>query len=371
MLEERQHIALFDRYILKEMDATEKSAFEERLMHSESFKKSFDDYVSFSQEVSEGGEYGAVKSELESIHDKVYGKTRSKFLRAKFLIPIGIAASIGLLFLISPWNEMSHTNIVKNENYEPLSNNSEEEGYTEETDHTMENQIDTESVGDSHGDSAILENEEVILDDSLILINQSPHGTAFLISEDGFFLTSKHLIEGKRIVDLQQKDLGLTFEAKVIYSDSILDFAILKSSIKTALNFEAVPFELVKESPELGDAVFTLGYTKRDIVYTQGVVSSETGFESDSVYYEVSLPSNAGHSGAPLFNENGNLVGIITAHLSDKQAVTYILRPDYIQNRVDDLSDSLQMDLSTNYSKRNASTKRLIKLYRPFIFEVH
>tara|TARA_B110000046_G_C13012649_1_gene407368 strand:+ start:2348 stop:3043 length:696 start_codon:yes stop_codon:yes gene_type:complete len=229
----------------------------------------------------------------------------------------------------------------------------------------------TESVGDANADSTNLNNEDVILNDSLGLIRYAPHGTAFLISEDGFFLTSKHLVEGKDIVDLQQKELGLTFEAEVIFSDSLLDFAILKSSIKTALNFEAVPFELADKAPELGEVVFTLGYTKRDIVYTQGAVSSETGFESDSVYYEVSLPSNAGHNGVPLFNEKGNLIGIITAHLSDKQAVTYILKHGYIQDKLDRLSDSLEIDLSTNYSKRNTSTKRLIKLYRPFIFEVH
>lgn len=368
-MEDRQHIALFDHYLSGEMGAEEKSAFEERLMHSESLKNDFDEYIAFSSEIAAGGEYGEVKAELSSIHKELYAKKRSKLLSPKFLIPIGVAATITLVFMISPWNGMNDSTMAENNIYEPLANHSDD-GYSEESS-DMAIEFYTESVGDSSPDSAQLNTEELQLIDSLVQINQSPHGTAFLISEDGFFLTSKHLIEGQKVVDLQQKELGLTFESEVIYSDSILDFAILKSSIKTALNFDAVPYEIVQEAPELGDAVFTLGYTKKDIVYTQGVVSSETGFESDSVYFEVSLPSNAGHSGAPLFNEKGNLIGIITAHLSDKQAVTYILRPDYIQNRLDDLSDSLSIDLSTNYSKRNMATKRLIKLYRPFIFEVH
>ncbi|MFT5819042.1 MAG: serine protease Do [Crocinitomix sp.] len=368
-MEDRQHIALFDRYLSGEMDNEEKLAFEERLTHSESLKKAFNEYTAFSTEIEAGGEYAAIKTELGVIHQELYRKKRSKLLSPKFLIPIGLAATITLVFMISPWSGMKDATMAENNIYEPLANNSGD-NYAEESDDIMYDMV-MENVGNSNPDSAELNQEYLQLIDSLILINQSPHGTAFLISEDGFFLTSKHLIEGQKIVDLQQKELGITFESEVIYSDSILDFAILKSSIKTALNFEAVPYEIVKDVPELGDAVFTLGYTKKDIVYTQGVVSSETGFESDSVYFEVSLPSNAGHSGAPLFNEKGNLIGIITAHLSDKQAVTYILRPDYIQNRLDDLSDSLSIDLSTNYSKKNASTKRLIKLYRPFIFEVH
>lgn len=368
-MEERQHIALFDRYLSGEMDAGEKDAFEERLAHSESLRNELKEYQQFSTDIYDGGEYGAIKTELQTIHNDLYGKKRSKILHPKFLIPIGVAATIALVFMISPWGGMNDSSTAENNIYEPLANNVED-SYAEESDDVMQDFV-TETEGDGYLDSSQLNSEEILLIDSMQVIDQSPHGTAFLISEDGFFLTSKHLIEGQKIIDLQQKELGLTFEAEVIYSDSILDFAILKSSIKTALNFEAVPYEVVSEAPELGDAVFTLGYTKKDIVYTQGVVSSETGFESDSIYFEVSLPSNAGHSGAPLFNEKGNLIGIITAHLSDKQAVTYILKPDYIQNRLDNLSDSLSIDLSTNYSKRNTSTKRLIKLYRPFIFEVH
>ncbi|NOQ71543.1 MAG: hypothetical protein GQ574_06055 [Crocinitomix sp.] len=370
-MEEREHIALFDRYISGEMDAAEKSAFEERLTHSESLKKTFEEYTTFSAEIAAGGEYGAIKKELGTIHQDLHGRKRSKLFSPKFLIPVGVAATITLVFMISPWNRMNDSTMAENNIYEPLANHSND-GYGESDDALiMYEEMVTEAAGDANPDSAQADVEDLLLRDSLAQINLSPHGTAFLISEDGFFLTSKHLIEGQKIVDLQQKGLGLTFEAEVIYSDSILDFSILKSSIKTAINFDAVPYEIVEETPELGDAVFTLGYTKKDIVYTEGVVSSETGFESDSIYFEVSLPSNAGHSGAPLFNEKGNLIGIITAHLSDKQAVTYILRPDYIQNRLDALSDSLSIDLSTNYSKKNASTKRLIKLYRPFIFEVH
>jgi S1-C subfamily serine protease len=368
-MEDRQHIALFDSYLAGEMDATEKSAFEERLMHSKSLKKDFEEYKAFSAEIFAGGEYSVVKKELSSMHQGLYGKKRSKLLSPKFLVPIGIAAAITLVFMIvNPLGGMGESEIAENNIYAPLANDSGD-SYSAERDDMMYEMV-TESEGNVATDSTQVKGDLQLID-SLMRLYRTPRGTAFLISKDGFFLTSKHLIEGQKIVALQHKGLGLTFETEVVYSDSILDFAILKSSIKTALNFDAVPYEVAQDVPELGDAVFTLGYTKKDIVYTQGVVSSETGFESDSIYFEVSLPSNTGHSGAPLFNEKGNLIGIVTAHHSNKQSVTYILRPDYIQNRLDDLSDSLSIDLSTNYTKRNVSTKRLIKLYRPFIFEVH
>tara|TARA_B110000046_G_C13012649_1_gene407367 strand:+ start:1934 stop:2344 length:411 start_codon:yes stop_codon:yes gene_type:complete len=130
-MEERQNIALFDHYLSGEMDAEEKSAFEERLMHSESLKKSVDDYKVFVTEIAEGAEYGSIHTELKSIHNNLYGKKRSILLKGKFLIPIGIAASIGLLFLISPFSGMNNDTASEDSNYEPLANHSDD-GFSQE-----------------------------------------------------------------------------------------------------------------------------------------------------------------------------------------------------------------------------------------------
>ncbi len=368
----RENIALFDRFIRGEMDETETEAFEERLNHSESFKKAFESYTAFAKEIKEGSEYLAIQNELATIHADLYKKKKRKsinLLRPKFLVPIGIAASITLLLFFNPfWNGISDQKSTVA--YEPLANHSDDYPTEEVGEMEMDLNLElVENVGDS--DSVYHLDSLVVLNDSLEITAALPNGTAFLISEDGFFLTSKHLVEGYDIIHLQHKEINSSFEAQVIYTDSLLDFAILQSSIHSALDFKAIPYELVKTSPELGDEVFTLGYSKREIVYTEGVVSSETGFESDSVYFEISLPSNAGHSGAPLFNKNGELIGIVTAQNSQKQAVTYVLKHSYIENRLQDQMDAHAIDMSTNYSKKRLNKTRRIKLYRPFIFEIH
>lgn len=362
-MQSRENIALFDRYLNGEMDEAEKNAFEERLNHSESLKTAFEDYKDFAKKIVEGAEYSQIIEQLDTIHADLYPQKKSRVIKPQFWIFAGVAASIALLIFFNPFGLNLSTG--GDSAYEPLANN---DVYSEEA-LEMEDQINEEYVTDL--DSVEMNYEIIPLGDNLEEIDITPFGTAFLIAENGFFLTSKHLVENYSGFVLQQKELGFTFEVSVVYRDTLLDFAVLKCSEKMADRLEAVPFELVTESPELGDEVFTLGYPKKDIVYTEGVVSSETGYNSDSIYFEVSLPSNAGHSGAPLFNEDGNLIGIITAQHSDKQAVTYVLKHDYINDRLGVLADSLGMDLSSNYSKKMGNTNRLIKLYRPFIFELH
>ena len=367
----RENIAVFDRYLGGYMDAEEKAAFEERLNHSQSLKQELEAYIAFSATIKEGVEYSQIRDELESIHTDLYGKKKKtiQLFRPKYLIPIGLAASIALLLYFNPFG-LGEGASNADYAYEPLANYQDDYA-TEEITETSDAEGEGVPGEENMMDSTVSPNSNEMLNDTLPPLTNTPNGTAFLIAEDGFFLTSKHLVDGFEIVQLQHKASNLTFEARVLYSDSLLDFAILQSSIRTALNFDPVPYELAETSPELGAEVFTLGYSKKEIVYTEGVVSSETGYESDSVYFEISLPSNAGNSGAPLFGEDGRLIGIVTAQNLKKQAVTYVLKPEYIQKCLSEQAGYFGIDMSTNYSKKRMEKKRRIKLYRPFILEVH
>lgn len=357
----RADILVFDRYLNGEMDATERQVFEERLMHSSTLKKSFEAYQDFSAQLAEGAEYAVIRDELSEIHAGLYSKKKPLILKPKFIAALGIAATITLLIILNPFGSF-FTGSGDQSAYEPLAHNdvyyaTEEMAEETETDDAM------------YMDSTVEQGAQLL--DSMEHISRAPHGTAFLISNQGYFLTAKHLVESKTTTTLQHKELDLTFETDVVYIDSLLDFAILKCSDQLAEVLDPVPYNFVNTAPELAEEVFTLGYPKKDIVYTQGVVSSETGYESDTIYFEVSLPSNAGDSGAPLFNASGKLVGIITAKHAEKQAVTYILKHDYILDRMENLGDSLHIDWSKNSTKRYSSTSKMIRAYRPYIFEVH
>ena len=66
------------------------------------------------------------------------------------------------------------------------------------------------------------------------------------------------------------------------------------------------------------------------------------------------MPSCCGYSGAPLFNEKGKIVGIITANHSKKQSVTYTLKHQYILDVINKLQENedIEIKMSRNYSKK-------------------
>ena len=70
----------------------------------------------------------------------------------------------------------------------------------------------------------------------------------------------------------------------------------------------------------LGATVFTIGFPHSDVMGVQpklanGVISSTTGVRDDAASYQISVPVQAGNSGGPLLDMNGQVVGIVAAKL--------------------------------------------------------
>lgn len=359
-MENKKNIALFEKYLEDKLSPIEKSDFEKRLddIH---FKEEFESYKNLIKELKEGIDYSEKRKKLNKIHDDIYGNKRSFYLNPKFYMVLSIAACFILFIYINPFLSKEDTMAEESSEYVELYN-------SDDAMESVEEEIDA-----THDEMTYVQLNPQLKDSLIDEISLQPLGTAFLINEYGVFITSKHLVDGREIVSLQNKDSEIVFEASVIYLDSIMDIAILKCHENITEQFNRVPFKFNKTQPQLGEEVFTLGYPKKDIVYTTGVVSSENGYKSDSLYIEISMPSSPGYSGAPLFNENGFLVGIITANNSKKQSVTYSLKHHYITKLIDNLEEQeiIDIDLSNNYSKKYKNRSRLIEKYRPFIFEVH
>ena len=307
-------------------------------------------------------------NKLTKIHQELYPSKKIFILRPKVLILTGTAACLAIAVTI--FNVFDKSNITGKVTpeieYHELSGEHDDEIQPEdESDETEPKENDIIEKN--------LELTRELCDSVIVQVPDRPVGTCFMISKDGYFLTSKHLVKNKRIFIAQQRETGETFEVETVYRDSLLDFAILRCHPDVATLFNSVPFKFYNKDLELGEEVFTLGYPKSNIVYTKGDVSSETGYLSDSNFVEVSLPSNPGYSGAPLFTESGYLAGIITANNSKKQSVTYVLRHDYVFNKIEEIkiADSLKIDLSKNYSRRYSQKSNLIKSLSPFVFELH
>lgn len=134
-------------------------------------------------------------------------------------------------------------------------------------------------------------------------------GSGFIISKDGYILTNSHVVDGAKKITVKTSDKQ-ELEAKLVGNDPKTDIALLKVN---ATNLPAVKIGN-PDNLEVGEWVAAIGapfgFTN---TVTQGIVSAKGRNLPDDTYVpfiQTDVPINPGNSGGPLFNLNGEVVGI-------------------------------------------------------------
>ncbi len=145
-------------------------------------------------------------------------------------------------------------------------------------------------------------------------------GSGFVISEDGYIVTNNHVIDGADEIEIeffpgegQPKEL---LPAKVIGTDPNTDIALLKVEAPAALKY--VKFGN-SDTARVGDWVVAMGNPLgQGFSVSAGIVSARNRELSGSYddYIQTDAAINRGNSGGPLFNMDGDVVGVNTAILS-------------------------------------------------------
>jgi serine protease Do len=140
-------------------------------------------------------------------------------------------------------------------------------------------------------------------------------GSGFVISEDGYIVTNNHVIaEADEI--LIEFFSGDELPAEVIGTDPNTDLALLKVESDEPLPF--VPFGDSEES-RVGDWVMAMGNPLgQGFSVSSGIISARGRALSGSYddYIQTDAAINRGNSGGPLFNMDGEVIGVNTAILS-------------------------------------------------------
>jgi S1-C subfamily serine protease len=103
------------------------------------------------------------------------------------------------------------------------------------------------------------------------------------------------------------------------------------------VNTSDIPYSIKTSTTDVGENIFVLGYPLtstmgEEIKLTTGVVSSKTGFQGDVSSYQISAPIQPGNSGGPLFDSNGNVIGIVSAKHKGAENVGYAIKASYLKN---------------------------------------
>jgi serine protease Do len=145
--------------------------------------------------------------------------------------------------------------------------------------------------------------------------NANALGSGFVISSDGFIVTNHHVINGADQITIEFND-GSFRDAVVIGSDENIDIALLKVDAETALEF--VEFG-DSDISRVGDWVMAMGNPLgQGFSVSVGIISARNRELSGNYddYIQTDAAINRGNSGGPLFNMDGEVVGVNTAILS-------------------------------------------------------
>lgn len=185
--------------------------------------------------------------------------------------------------------------------------------------------------------------------DSFSSNGQKSSGTGFAISNNGYIVTNYHVIENANTIEVigVNGNFSEKLSAEVLVSDEKNDLAIVKINDPNFTTLGTIPYTFRQGIAEVGENVFVLGYPMissmgKEIKLTNGIISSKTGFKGDISAYQVSVPIQPGNSGGPLFDKNGNILGVINAkHLLAENA-SYAIKVNYLKNLIELLPQTIK-----------------------------
>jgi serine protease Do len=165
-------------------------------------------------------------------------------------------------------------------------------------------------------------------------------GSGFIISEDGYVVTNNHVLEIADDIEVIFEN-GEKYNADIIGKDPKTDLALIKIEPKEKL--QAVTFGN-SDQLRIGDWViaignpFGLGHT-----VTAGIVSAEgrvLGMGSYDDFIQTDAPINPGNSGGPLFNLEGEVVGVNTAIVYRGQGIGFAIPINLTKSVIDQLKET-------------------------------
>ena len=199
-------------------------------------------------------------------------------------------------------------------------------------------------------------------------------GTGFALN-NGYIATNYHVIENASNISV----LGIAgnaserYVASVIATDKVNDLALIQIKDSRFYGFGQIPYSVKSTTSNVGESVFVLGYPLittmgNEIKLTTGVISSKTGFMGDVALYQISAPIQPGNSGGPLFDNQGNLIGVVNAKHKDTENVSYAIKASYLNSLVESVASNSILPSNNRISTMNLTDK--VKNIEKFVFMI-
>lgn len=346
---------LLDRHAQGKLNEAERKVFNSKMVQDAEFRRQVEQHLEMHQALALYGRREAVKKTLASFEkDLTVPALQSKrpTLIRKYWPMVAVAASVAFVSIVGTMLMTQSIQTQQTAIYKEL----------------RRNVAQVEQIKKS---------QNLLLAD--IAKNSQPAspqpgryaGSGFLISSNGYLVTSYHVVKGADSVFIENGRYG-RLKAAVVVSDPENDVAILRID-SDSVKVTKVPYTISHAEANLGEDVFTLGFPREDIVFGEGSISALSGYEQNPNAYQVSVPVNPGNSGGPLFNGKGDLVGIISGIQTETSGATFAIKSSVLLSVIEKApADSVHAPLvlpRTN-SMRSLNKVEQIKKWRDNVFVV-
>jgi S1-C subfamily serine protease len=200
------------------------------------------------------------------------------------------------------------------------------------------------------------------------------YGSGVALTEDGYVVTNHHVIE-----DASDVEIGLVENNKIrYYSGEIIskdinnDLALVRISDNSFKGFDRIPYNVELDQASVGKEVFALGYPLKallgdELKFTNGRISARSGAKGDISKYQMTVPLQPGNSGGPVFDFDGNLIGIAQGGIKYDVAenVAYCVKTTYVQSLVESLPE--KFGLPDDRRNRGEDVEDIINEVAPYV----
>jgi len=322
-----------ERYIRGEMTPDERLYFEQLRKSNPEVDQLVVEHTLFLQQMNRFGEWKKFKQALHDTHirlaeqgairsDKLGGRAKVVYLWNKYKRVTAIAASIAGVTAIG-------ISVLVN---------------------SLAPQVKDPKVQELVHKVNVLQQNQKALNDKINIVGQKSqepiiptpvryNGTGFLIDPKGLMITNAHVVKNSRNIFVQN-ERGDQFKAFVVRLDVPRDVAIIKIDDDNFKSTSNLPYGIRKTASDIAEQVFTLGYPRDEIVYGEGYLSARTGYNGDTLSCQISIAANPGNSGGPVFNHDGEVIGILSTKETEAEGTVFAVQSKYIYQVIEELKKS-------------------------------
>ncbi|GGK66441.1 trypsin-like peptidase domain-containing protein [Rufibacter glacialis] len=330
-MSDRELLELIERYHQHQVTSSERRALEERMAADPAFAQRVQEAKLFTAALQNHGRQQALRDRLNQHHQQwqqenvtvppvLKRRTPVQIFMRRYAATMGVAATVAIVTVFSSllgmemWRSATKQQAAR---------------YVE---------LRREMDDLKRKQNAILNTNPVAPKASSLNPGQFS-GTGFVLTSDGYFVTSYHVIEGADSLMIENKS-GTKYKVEEIYSDQVRDLALLRVIDTTFTGFGKLPYSFKQKESELGERVFTLGYPREDVVFGEGTLSSRSGVYGDTASYQISIPLNPGNSGGPLLDDRGNMIGVISGKMLGVDGAAFAVKSAYLLTLLDQLPEN-------------------------------